>query len=105
PERALVDMVRPLTGDLAASRSSVHNGHEIAPDPAATRARAAMASLAGRDPSSAVNATLTAQLLAVGGTAEALRTAALQLSTAATPDARAAATATVADALQALMRG
>jgi hypothetical protein len=104
PERARIDLARRLTGDLAGARSSVLDRQEIPPDPVITRARAAMVSLAGRDPSSAVDVTLVAQLLAVDAASEALRTAALRLSTAATPDARSAATATAADALQTLMR-
>jgi hypothetical protein len=105
PERARIDLARRLTGDLAAARSSAHDGREISPDPVLTRARAAMTSLAGRDPSSAVDATFAAQLLAVDTASEALRTAALLLSAAETPDGRSAATVAVADALQAVMRG
>ena len=60
PERARIDLERRLHGDLSAARSSTREGREVSQDPVVNRARAAMASLAGRDPSASLDATLAA---------------------------------------------
>ena len=104
PERARIDLDRRLQGDLTHARSSVQERRDTAADPVVARARAAMLELAARDPSAPSDASLAATILSVEPGSEALRTAALRLSSARTPDERRAATIAVAQQLDELVR-